>query len=159
MQSMLADYIRLDNHVGTQSDDADMDWLSWIRHETHRRASLIAFAYLNVQSTTYDLPPVIMSSEVKDLFLPCGSTAWEAKDVQELTDACDRSYHKPVRVVDAMSHFLSQADPKDGDRSLRSFSIGSFVILQALIQRASLVRQLETRQDAELPQNELMIMQ
>ena len=161
LQSVLSGYIRSslrDDLPSDESDDSNLQWKRWIRVETHRRTILIAYAYLVIQSMAYDLPPVVLYSEIQSLQLPCGSTAWEARNEQDWKNALRQSEHTPVRATDAMRHLLGHT--VDGkDVVLRLSEIGSFIVLQALIQRIFLARQLHSTSGAALPLVELETLQ
>lgn len=154
LQIVLHDYIRgsIADDVPTNHDS--LQWSSWIRAETRRRAIMIAYAYLGIQSMAYDLPPVVLTREIQDLQLPSSSSAWEARTEQEWKDAMLRAEQTPVRCLDALRHLLGHTS-ENRSTDLHFSSTASFVVLQALIQRIFFVRQIHSTSGAALPSVEL----
>lgn len=158
LQSISAEYMRSSLRDGPPFNDVVSEWKQWIREETRRRVIQISYGYLMVQSTYYDLPPVILNSEIQELQLPCGSTEWEARTEDEWREALRHSRYTPAHVVDALRQVLHQ--PNDGAVPVLRFSaMGSFVVLQALIQRIFFARQLHDTAKTALPRAELDVLQ
>lgn len=158
LQSVVAGYIRNSLRYPSLADDASSGWRQWIREETHRRVILLAHAYLVVQCTAYDLPPVVVNSEIQDLQLPCGSELWETGSEQEWREAFQRSRYSAVPVGDVLRQLLHQT-PESEWKVLRFSAMGSFVVLQALIQRIFFARQFHDMARTALPRAELDVLQ
>lgn len=158
LQTTLHDYIR-----GSLSDVPSTDynisqWDSWVSAESHRRAILIAYAYLVVQCTAYDLPPVVLTHEIHDVHLPGSDSAWEAQTEREWQAAMLQSDQTPVRCIDAL-RVLTGSTTNNRNTNLRFSSTASFVMLQALLQRIFFVRQIHSISSAALPSVELRSLQ
>lgn len=158
LQSTLFEYIRSSVRDKLSRSDDHLDWKTWIHAETHRRAILIAYAYLVIQSMAYDLPPVVLCSEVQDLCLPCSSAVWEARNEPDWSDALRQSKTTTVRAIDALHQLLGQSNGNK-ETTLCFSAIGSFIVLQALIQRISFTRELYSTSSTALPATELNVLQ
>ncbi|KAK4498673.1 hypothetical protein PRZ48_009183 [Zasmidium cellare] len=156
LQSVVSGDIRRLLSDGLIVSENSSGWERWIQEETHRRVMLISYGYLMVQSTAYDLPPVVLSAEIQDLILPCGSAEWEARAELEWKQAVQHSMSSPVRTGDVLRQLLSGGGIDDG---LRFSAVGSFVVLQALIQRIFFARQLHDTSGVALPRGELDVIQ
>ena len=158
LQSIVSGYIRSSLRDALPVDNPALPWKTWVHVETHQRAILIAYAYLIIQCTAYDLPPVVLSSELNELRLPCGSAAWEARNSQEWEDALQRSTHTSTSFGHATRYLLGQT--RDDDDSMPHFSaLGAFVVLQALVERIFFTRQLHRTSGGALPAAELETIQ
>lgn len=158
LQSVLSGYIRSSLRDEPLNDISNSQWNGWVRVEMHRRTILIAFAYLVIQSTAYDLPPVVLSNEIQGLELPCPSAAWEARNETEWRSVLRQSHHTPIRAIDVLRHLLGNVVGTE-DAMLGLSAIGCFIMLQALIQRIFLARQLNSTSSAALPPTELETLQ
>ncbi|OCT49697.1 putative C2H2 transcription factor [Cladophialophora carrionii] len=76
-------------HSLTQEDGAQQkqvplagDWRSWTRHETLKRTQLVIFCLFNIHTILFDLPPMMLASEL-DLDLPCSEGEWRAATEQD----------------------------------------------------------------------------
>lgn len=159
LQSVVSGYIRGSLRDGSPVDAQRFNWKDWIQEETYRRVILISYAYLVVQCTTYNLPPVVLSAEVQDLQLPSCSWEWEARTDVEWNHAIRHSTYTLVRGGDVLRQLLSDQTGGSIDVDLRFSAVGSFVVLQALIQRIFFARQLHNKSSAALPRGELDIIQ
>ena len=89
LQSMCAFLVREDNLM--DDDDCPSDyvvdgplseaqWRRWARFESRRRTKLMAFCFLNLQSLAYNIPPMILASEIYGQ-LPASATEWKEPTV------------------------------------------------------------------------------
>lgn len=159
LQSVVSGYVRSSLRDEPPADAQRLNWKEWVREETYRRVILISYAYLVVQCTTYNLPPVVLSAEIQDLQLPSCSWEWEARTEVEWNHAIRHSTYSLVRGGDVLRQLLSDQTGEGVDDDLRFSAVGSFVVLQALIQRIFFARQLHDTSGAALPRGELDIIQ
>ncbi|KAF2164242.1 hypothetical protein M409DRAFT_56929 [Zasmidium cellare ATCC 36951] len=159
LQSVVSGDIRRALAESSSTHSSDTEWQIWIREETHRRVILISYAYLVVQSTAYDLPPVVLTGEIQEFILPCGSAEWEARTEPEWRQALRHSSHSTARTGDVLRQLLSDQSGGGIDGRLRFSAVGSFVVVQALIQRIFFARQLHDTSSTALPRAELDVIQ
>lgn len=139
LQSNLAVLIREEGLAagGGASPSAVTDWEAWIRIEGAARTKLVAFCFFNLCSTAYNLPPLLLTSEL-NLHLPLRSrlwraeTAWQWQEQRQLTPDVDITVHE------AFSRLFSSSGP--GVPSQLS-SLGSYVLIHALLQHIYLLKQ------------------
>lgn len=78
MSSQVAIFVRC---LGIHQDDniigQEMEWSAWIAHEERRRTLLVAYIFFNLQSITFNIPPMILSQEVA-ICLPSCEAEWNA---------------------------------------------------------------------------------
>lgn len=153
-QSTLARCVREDG-LQEPPPSNDEDWHSWIHTEGTRRTKLIAFAYLNVQTLAYNLPPIILNNEI-ELQLPCSTAEWEAHDTCAWENARKDRPRPDVYFQDAIQVLLDKSQHLDAQRALSHLSpLANFILLQALIQRICLIRQLSFPAGAALREADL----
>jgi len=76
--------------IGLEEDKSDLNgstsraamWDNWVQRESSRRTKLVSFAYINVHSITYNIHPLLWSSELH-LRLPCLSQEWQASSAAQ----------------------------------------------------------------------------
>lgn len=153
-QSTLARCVREDG-LRELTPSNDEDWQSWIQTEAARRAKLIAFAYLNVQTLAYNIPPIILNNEVQ-LRLPCTTAEWEAHDAYAWENARKDRQRPDLHFQDAIHVLLDRSQSVTAQQVLLRLSpLANFILLQALIQRICLIRHLNIPSDAALREADL----
>jgi hypothetical protein len=56
--------------------NGENEWQAWARQESAKRTKLLAFAFLNIQSLAYDIPPTLLAEEL-NVTMPSSSQEWE----------------------------------------------------------------------------------
>ena len=140
LQSSLARCVRENGWTETPADSTTMNWHEWIRAESNRRTKFAAFCVLNLHYIAYNLPPIILTSEIH-LRLPCPSYEWKAATAAQWQAIHDSVREEPVTFPHALRSLLCETD--QGASQLSSLSpFGSYVLIHALLQRLFLVHQL-----------------
>lgn len=142
LQTVTSRYVRISLRSNMPPHETQLPWSDWVAVETHRRTILIAFAYLVIQSVAYDLPPVVLISEIQALQLPCEPAIWDARIEEEWKVAVRRFDYTPSRISDILSHLLDDT-VSYYETVLRVSSDGMFIVLLALTQRIAMVRSLQ----------------
>ncbi|CAI7629577.1 unnamed protein product [Penicillium crustosum] len=139
LRSLLTQCLRI---CGTREAPASgqQSWSEWIRHETVRRTKLVSFCFINIYSVAYNATIAIRSSEMF-LRLPCSTREWNATSAQEWEDARRGIEAEQLKLPVALDRMLQLSDNVVTLRPIPS-PLGSYVILQALIQRCHLARDL-----------------
>lgn len=137
LQSNLASLIREEGLVAESSQNAVNDWETWIRLETATRTKLVAYCFFNLCSIAYNMPPLLLTSEL-NLFLPQrgklwrAESAWQWQEMRQSTPNVDLTFH------DAFSRLFGRTN-QGLPTHLSSF--GSHVLIHALIQHIYLLKQ------------------
>ncbi|KAF9895291.1 hypothetical protein FE257_000195 [Aspergillus nanangensis] len=141
-------------------------WRDWIQCEKLKRMLFVAFCFLNIYTIAFDIPPLMLVSEVS-LDLPCSEKEWRARDEQEWTSIRATARQQPlqsfrsafeclfIRNNNSSSEQQQQHQPNESSSSTQlnhdSFSsLGGCALIHALIQQIWLVR------SARLPQQQLL---
>ncbi|KAM0525723.1 hypothetical protein ACHAPE_000434 [Trichoderma viride] len=137
LQSTLAILIREEGLTEDISQASVTDWESWIRREGATRTKLIAYSFFNLCSIAYDLPPLLVTSELKlSLPLPArlwrAETAWQWQELRQSTPLVEITVHEAIarlfgRTNQGLPNHLS--------------SLGFYVLIHALIQHIYFLKQ------------------
>ncbi|KAJ5211087.1 hypothetical protein N7491_010907 [Penicillium cf. griseofulvum] len=132
LQSLLASSVRLSGLDDTLIQDGDLDWETWAQQESDRRTKLLAFCFLNTQSIAYNLPPGLLSKEIR-LRLPCSCPEWTAADATTWEMLRQNTPNEQEYFHVALQDLLS---PTSGTRGHTSFTspVANYVLLHGLIQ-------------------------
>ncbi|KAK7457399.1 regulatory protein [Colletotrichum acutatum] len=117
-------------------DDKDLDWHSWARAESDRRAKLAAFCFLNLQTLVFNVPPVILANEI-DLWLPGTCDEWLAPTAALWL----RARSKSPALVRFQEAFVNLVQPRTEECPVPS-PFGNFVLIHAILQRLIVAKQL-----------------
>ncbi|TPX07982.1 uncharacterized protein E0L32_010313 [Thyridium curvatum] len=138
IQSVLASIVRDDGLRIPQSDDQRcQSWEEWARQETVLRTKYIVFCFFNLHSIVYDIPPLLLNSEI-DMVLPSGSAEFKAGSATRWEEAMARA-DKPCLFQDAL-RWLFTSDDNQYMLGCHS-SLGNYVLIHAIIQHIFMVRQ------------------
>ncbi|KXH67997.1 regulatory protein [Colletotrichum salicis] len=136
-QGLLARCLRESGLVNDIShNDEDLDWHSWARAESDRRAKLAAFCFLNLQTLVFNVPPVILANEI-DLWLPVTCDEWQAPSFALWLEA----RRKSPALVRFQEAFVNLVQPRTEERPVPS-PFGNFVLIHAILQRFIVAKQL-----------------
>ncbi|KAK1460311.1 regulatory protein [Colletotrichum melonis] len=116
--------------------DEDLDWYSWARAESDRRAKLAAFCFLNLQTLVFNVPPVILANEI-DLWLPVTCDEWMAPSAALWLEARSKS----PALVRFQEAFVNLVQPRMEECPVPS-PFGNFVMIHAILQRLIVAKQL-----------------
>ncbi|KAJ4983058.1 C2H2 type zinc finger domain protein [Stagonosporopsis vannaccii] len=128
------------------------DWREWLAAESQRRAKLVGFVFLNVQTVIYNVPAQVLTTEI-DLLLPCSSMEWAASNAESWIEL----QHSPMPRLsfqEGLSNLmLDQIDSARHQPGTSPFAL--FVLLQGLLQKVVLARQLQPCGESILRPNNL----
>lgn len=114
------------------------NWYSWIDSEMFKRTRMVAFCIFNIHTIVYDLPPMMLSSEL-DSDLPCSERQWEAEN-ETAWSTCPDS-NNPSQGFQETFKQLFKEDQRSGRKVSTGFSsLGGSILIHAVIQRIWLVR-------------------
>jgi hypothetical protein len=142
LQSSLARCIRENGWAENAPDSTTVSWHEWIKAESDRRTKFAAFCVLNVHCVAYNLPPIILSSQIH-LRLPCPSYEWNAPTAARWQAILDSAQQEPVTFPQALRSLIWESE-EGGPRLSCLSPFGSYILIHALLQRLFLVRQLSS---------------
>ncbi|KAE8308368.1 fungal-specific transcription factor domain-containing protein [Aspergillus transmontanensis] len=140
LQSTLVRLLRESGLVEVNVPDSDeLDWRTWLRLELDRRVKLFAFAFLNLQSIAYNLPPILLSHEI-NLRLPCTCDEWRAVDESNWRQFRRDIHREQSLFQDALAFLLAGKDVPSSIKPIPSPS-ASIILIHGLLHRILLSRQ------------------
>lgn len=144
MQSILVRLLRdsgLIEENNTNADISSLDWQTWLQLESDRRVKLFSFAFLNLQSIAYNLPPIFLSSEI-NLRLPCTCDEWRTVDESHWKQVRQSITKDQSLFQDALSFLLEDNNDTHGASLQPTPSpTASLLLIHGLLQRILLSRQ------------------
>ncbi|TVY60653.1 Transcriptional regulator ADR1 [Lachnellula suecica] len=136
IQSILATLVR-DDGLKSQPISDDILWEDWVRLETTKRTKLIVFCFFNLHCIVYNIPPLILNSEIK-LALPSSAAEFKASN----SAAWERE-RMNVPAETGFQEALRRLFTRSGrDIAGWNSSLGNYVLIHALIQHIFFVRQV-----------------
>lgn len=144
MQSVLVRLLRdsgLVEERSTTTDISSLDWQTWLQLESERRVKLFSFAFLNLQSIAYNLPPIFLSSEI-NLRLPCTCDEWRTVDESHWKQVRQSIHQDQSLFQDSLSFLLEDKnDTHDASLQPTPSPTASLLLIHGLLQRILLSRQ------------------
>ena len=129
--------VREEGLTAATSQAAAQDWDTWIRLEGSTRTKLIAYCFFNLCSITYNIPPLVLTSEL-NLFLPYPSRLWRAESSWQWQEARQNYPAVDITVHDAFARLFGRS--AQGLPSHLS-ALGHYVLIHALTQHVYLLKQ------------------
>lgn len=134
LQSLLAHSTRMSGLEDVSPGVDNLDWETWAQEESERRTKLFAFCFLNIQSLAYDLPPVLLSDEMR-LKLPCSCPEWTAPDATSWALLRQSTRNEQDRFDTTLENLLSLGLHDHHDRSSLLSPTANYVLLHGLLQK------------------------
>ncbi|KAI1369869.1 hypothetical protein F5Y08DRAFT_334221 [Xylaria arbuscula] len=135
LQSLLALLVREEGFLSESTQTAD--WEAWIRIEGGNRTKLIAYCFFNLCSIAYNMPPLLLTSEL-NLYLPHSSKLWRAETAWQWQEARHSFPSMDISLQDAFARLFSR--PPQGPPAYMS-SLGNYILIHALLQHIFLLKQ------------------
>ncbi|KAH9988426.1 hypothetical protein F4779DRAFT_277214 [Xylariaceae sp. FL0662B] len=135
LQSLLAHLVREEGFLTESTQTAD--WEAWVRIEGSNRAKLITYCFFNLCSIAYNMPPLLLTSEL-NLFLPHSSKLWRAETAWQWQEARQSFPSMDISLQDAFSRLFSRQS--QGPPAYMS-SLGNYILIHALLQHIFLLKQ------------------
>ncbi|KAJ5817298.1 hypothetical protein N7447_009531 [Penicillium robsamsonii] len=134
LQSLLVHSVRLSSLDDTLTQAGDLDWETWAQQESDRRTKLLAFCFLNIQSIAYNLPPSLLSKEIR-LRLPCSCPEWTATDAATWQILHQNTSNEQEYFHIALENLSLPASGTRVNTSLTS-PVANYVLLHGLIHKS-----------------------
>ncbi|KAM4062919.1 fungal specific transcription factor [Hirsutella rhossiliensis] len=137
LQSTLSMLIRQEGLHVEASQAMLTDWDSWVRLEGANRTKLLAYCFFNLCSTAYDMPPLLMTSEL-NLYLPLRARLWRAETAWQWQELRQSTPVAEITVHDAVSRLFDRANQ---GLPAHLSSLGYYILIHTLIQHVYLLKQ------------------
>ena len=111
-------------------------WLDWKQYEEVKRTKLIAYAFFNLHTITYDVPPIMLHRDV-DVNLASSESIWRASDAEKWRLL--KKEEPPEVNFRTLFHDLFREVNDEGLPYLSSLS--GHVLMHAIIQHMWLLQQ------------------
>ncbi|KAJ6113333.1 hypothetical protein N7523_006650 [Penicillium sp. IBT 18751x] len=115
-------------------------WTDWIQREERRRTLFMAYIVLNLNSITFDVPPLILNYEIR-LCLPHCNTEWVKNSAAEWQETRKAYGHTEC---DFQSTFKNMLAGQDVHTKEPLSALGNYALINALIQYIFFERQAAT---------------
>ncbi|CAM1509703.1 Fc.00g000380.m01.CDS01 [Cosmosporella sp. VM-42] len=136
IQSILASIVRDDGLRNQGQHEVPGNWGDWIRHESTMRTKYIVFCFFNLHCIVYDIPPLILNSEIQ-MRLPCSAAEFKASTAAKWQEARARA-GEPSTFQDALRSLFYRGGT---DTTEWHSSLGNYVLIHAIIQDIFFARQ------------------
>ncbi|CAM5999614.1 unnamed protein product [Sphagnum balticum] len=113
----------------------EQSWEHWIAIECQRRTKFAAYCFFNLQCIAFDLPPLILTSEVR-LSLPYSAEQWKAESAEAWLETRRKSPPSEVLFQEALANLFAKSNLV---RPISSY--GNYILISALIQQIFFIRQ------------------
>lgn len=139
LQSTLARLVREHGLSESVANSESLSWEEWIRGEGNRRTKFIVYCFFNLHSIMYDIPPLILNSELK-LNMPCPHEAWKAGNAGQWRRAYRAQHGTEVPFQDAFAKLFSRSPIPNSSAPISP--LGNYILIHAIIQQIFFARQL-----------------
>jgi hypothetical protein len=143
MQSLLVRLLRdseLVEEKSTTDEISSLDWQTWLQLESDRRVKVFSFAFLNLQSIAYNLPPIFLSNEI-NLRLPSTCEEWRTVDESHWKQVRQTIHQDQSLFQDALSFLLEDNPTQEAALQPTPSPTASLLLIHGLLQRILLSRQ------------------
>ncbi|KAK4038858.1 hypothetical protein C8A01DRAFT_17088 [Parachaetomium inaequale] len=139
IQSILASIIRDDGlRMQPPTEPGAGEWEAEMMYESVLRTKYIVFCFFNLHCIFYDIPPLILSSELQ-MRLPCSTAEFRAGTAAAWQEA-KVAAGETSRFQDATRRLFSRHG-YGGDTVTQHSSLANYVLIHAIIQHIFFVRQ------------------
>lgn len=138
-QSILARLVRESGLTSPEiPQPEDISWEEWIRLEGDKRTKLIVYCFFNLHSITWNVPPLILNSELK-LDLPDPGNEWKAPNAEIWKKLRSQNTPSTVSFQIAFSRLFNRSAQ---DTPAPVSPLGNYVLIHGIIQQIFFARQL-----------------
>ncbi|KAI1990171.1 hypothetical protein LOZ53_003316 [Ophidiomyces ophidiicola] len=140
LQSTLARLVRDHGLTDPGPLPETASWEDWARQEADRRTKLIVYCFFNLHSIMYNIPPLILNSELK-LNMPSAADEWRATTATQWRRLRRLRANTDVSFQEAFAKLFVKSS--SAPTSYGSVSpLGNYALIHAIIQQIFFARQL-----------------
>jgi hypothetical protein len=151
IRSLLETLIR-DEGLTTSSLPDTVSWTDWIEAEGAKRTKFVIFAFFNLHSIVFDIPPMILSRKI-DMDLPCMEAEWKSPTEAAWRETRRHCIPEPKFLETLNGLFRGNNGNGTLENRPRFSSLGSYILIHALIQHIWLTQELFRGQPSGDPSN------
>lgn len=135
IQNLLATLAR-DDGFRTSPTTEGRSWEEWARAESVARTKFLIFCFFNLQSIVYNIPPLILNSELH-MSLPCSAAMFRASNASEWRQR-KMSQHASALFQDGLRCLYRRGGQKVTEHES---SLGNYILIHGIVQHIFYVRQ------------------
>ncbi|KAK2736362.1 hypothetical protein FQN55_001657 [Onygenales sp. PD_40] len=139
LQSTLARLVRDHGLTETAHSPDNIGWEDWVHHESERRTKLIVYCFFNLHSIMYNIPPLILNSELK-LNMPAPAEEWKASSAVQWRRLHRSRVGGDISFQEAFMKLFIKAPQSNVATPISP--LGNYVLIHAIIQQIFFARQL-----------------
>lgn len=139
LQSTLARLVREHGLSEPAFNSDNLTWEEWIRQECNRRTKLIVYCFFNLHSIMYNIPPLILNSELK-LNMPCSHDVWKANNASQWRRLYRSRHVSEISFQEAFAKLFVKAPLSNVSTPISP--LGNYILIHAIIQQIFFARQL-----------------
>ncbi|KAL1954683.1 hypothetical protein VTO42DRAFT_835 [Malbranchea cinnamomea] len=114
-------------------------WEDWVRQEADRRTKFIVYCFFNLHSIMYNIPPLILNSEIK-LNMPAPADEWKATSAAQWRRLHRSRMGTEMTFQEAFARLFMK--PSQSNPTTPISPLGNYVLIHAIIQQIFFARQL-----------------
>lgn len=152
LQAHIALLVRELGLNNTEHLGEDISWEDWIQAEGEKRTKFIVYCFFNLQCIAYDMPPLLLSSEI-NLNLPCSAIEWKAENVRQWRETRRANAHAEITFHEALEKLFFKSRMQANAPPVSS--MGNYCLIHALVQQIFFVRQTTTTRCPSTANNSL----
>ncbi len=139
LRSQVALLVREEGMGSADTSNDSLSWEEWIQGECEKRTKYIVYCFFNLHCIAYDMPPLLLTSEIK-LLLPCSAKEWKAENPTQWRELRRTSPSMAISFHDTLARLFAKA-AHQGENAPPSSSLGNYVLINALLQQIFFIRQ------------------
>lgn len=139
LQSTLARLVREHGLSDQGSSSDNPSWEDWARQEGDRRTKLIVYCFFNLHSIMYNIPPLVLNSELK-LNMPGPADEWKANTASQWRRLYRSRSHPGVSFQEAFARLFMKTPLSNTPTAISP--LGNYVLIHAILQQIFFARQL-----------------
>lgn len=143
IRSLLETLMRDEGFRSTPVAD-EISWQDWIVHEGAKRTKFVIYCFFNLHSIVFDIPPMILSGKI-DMELPCMEVEWKAP-TEAIWREVRRNRRPEPKFLPMFQALFKGRDAGSPEERPRFSSLGSYILIHALIQHIWLTQELHRSQ-------------
>ncbi|RFU27070.1 hypothetical protein B7463_g9273, partial [Scytalidium lignicola] len=143
IRSLLETLMR-DEGFKSSSPPDTISWPEWILHEGAKRTKFVIYCFFNLHSIVFDIPPMILTGKI-DMELPCMEVEWKAP-TEAIWREARRNRRLEPQFLSTFQGLFKGRDAGPVEERPRFSSLGSYILIHALIQHIWLTQELHRSQ-------------
>lgn len=141
LQSTIVLLVREQGLIDIDSTSDSLSWEDWIRIEGDKRTKFIVYCFFNLHCIAYDMPPLLLTSEMQ-LALPQGAPTWKAESAAQWRELRRQHPSHSISLHSILNRLFSKPPlPANAPGAPAMSSLGNYILIHAIIQQIFFTRQ------------------